>query len=250
MALRDQPYLPLYVQDFLTDERLNECSAASQGVYIKIMCIFHKSETYGGILLKQKDKQSENNCLNFANKLSNLLTFNFITIQTALEELLEEQVLRIDGDLLFQKRMVNDNGLSIKRSEIGSKGGKKTQSKNRNFAKAKHQANTENENENENENIIEVKKCIYPTIEQVKKYCFERNNSVDSETWFNFYSSKGWMIGKNKMKDWKAAVRTWEKNKPQNGREQKQQLGNISNSGVGDDYRRSILERLQSAGGK
>jgi hypothetical protein len=50
-----------------------------------------------------------------------------------------------------------------------------------------------------------------PTLEEVKAYCKERNNKVDAERWYDFYSSKGWMIGKNKMKDWKAAVRTWEK---------------------------------------
>jgi hypothetical protein len=50
-----------------------------------------------------------------------------------------------------------------------------------------------------------------PTLEEVKAYCKERNNKIDAERWYDFYSSKGWMIGKNKMKDWKAAVRTWEK---------------------------------------
>ena len=49
-----------------------------------------------------------------------------------------------------------------------------------------------------------------PSLEEVKQYCKERNNSVDPESFVDFYSSKGWMIGKNKMKDWKAAVRTWE----------------------------------------
>ncbi len=54
MALRNQPYFPLYVQDFLTDEKLAECSAESTGVYIRLMCILHKSEEYGCILLKTK----------------------------------------------------------------------------------------------------------------------------------------------------------------------------------------------------
>jgi len=52
-----------------------------------------------------------------------------------------------------------------------------------------------------------------PTLEEVKKYCTERNNGVNSDKWHNFYSAKGWMVGKNKMKDWKAAVRTWEEKK-------------------------------------
>ena len=50
-----------------------------------------------------------------------------------------------------------------------------------------------------------------PTLEEVTEYCKERNNSVDANRFIDFYESKGWFIGKNKMKDWKAAVRTWER---------------------------------------
>lgn len=53
---------------------------------------------------------------------------------------------------------------------------------------------------------------IKPTVEEIKAYCLERNNNIDSQHFFDFYESKGWMVGKNKMKDWKACVRTWEKN--------------------------------------
>lgn len=49
-----------------------------------------------------------------------------------------------------------------------------------------------------------------PTIDEIKNYCLERKSKVDADKFFDFYSSKGWMVGKNKMKDWKAAVRTWE----------------------------------------
>ena len=50
-----------------------------------------------------------------------------------------------------------------------------------------------------------------PTLEEIKKYCLERKNKVDAERFRDFYESKGWMVGKNKMKDWKACVRTWER---------------------------------------
>jgi len=148
MALRDQPYLPLYVQDYLTDEKLNMCSAATQGIYIKIMCIMHKSEQYGTILLKQNDKQKSSSCLNFAYKLAKLLPFDVNEINTALDELINENVIYINTDKLIQKRMVRDNEISIIRSKAGSKGGKKTQK----FAKAKIKANSEYEYENENIN--------------------------------------------------------------------------------------------------
>lgn len=52
-----------------------------------------------------------------------------------------------------------------------------------------------------------------PTIDEIKIYCLERNNGVDYQHFYDFYESKGWMVGKNKMKDWKACVRTWERNK-------------------------------------
>ena len=51
-----------------------------------------------------------------------------------------------------------------------------------------------------------------PTIEEVSEYCLERKNGIDPQKWWDSYQSKGWMIGKSKMKDWKAAVRTWENN--------------------------------------
>lgn len=50
-----------------------------------------------------------------------------------------------------------------------------------------------------------------PELFEVESYCADRGNNVDASRFHNFYTSKGWMVGKSKMKDWKAAVRTWEK---------------------------------------
>jgi len=51
-----------------------------------------------------------------------------------------------------------------------------------------------------------------PNLEEVENYCKERGNSIDPEQFCDFYESKGWMVGKNKMKSWQASVRYWEKN--------------------------------------
>ena len=51
-----------------------------------------------------------------------------------------------------------------------------------------------------------------PSISDIKQYCIERNNNVDAQHFYDHYESNGWKVGKNSMKDWKAAVRTWEKN--------------------------------------
>ena len=50
-----------------------------------------------------------------------------------------------------------------------------------------------------------------PSIDAIREYCVSRSNNVDAEQFFNFYESKGWVVGKSPMKDWKAAIRTWEK---------------------------------------
>lgn len=57
-----------------------------------------------------------------------------------------------------------------------------------------------------------IKKFVKPTLEEVRNYCLERKNNVNAEKFIDFYEAKDWYIGKNKMKDWKAAVRTWERN--------------------------------------
>lgn len=105
-----------------------------------------------------------------------------------------------------------------------------TPTENTNRERIENALRTEQEqNENNNNNVKKEKKekkvlGIYgdtqfkpPTIEEVKEYCLERNNDVDANKWHDFYSSKGWMVGKNKMKDWKAAVRTWEHKDKQGG---------------------------------
>lgn len=56
-----------------------------------------------------------------------------------------------------------------------------------------------------------------PSIDQVRAYCQERKNTVNADQFVDFYSSKGWMVGNNRMKDWKACVRTWEQRSKNNG---------------------------------
>lgn len=57
-----------------------------------------------------------------------------------------------------------------------------------------------------------AKRFTPPTLEEVTAYCIERGNNVDAQHFIDYYTSNGWLVGKNKMKDWKAAVRTWERN--------------------------------------
>lgn len=70
------------------------------------------------------------------------------------------------------------------------------------------------------------KRFVPPAVEQVREYCLERGNGVDPQRFVDHYTSNGWMVGKNKMKDWKAAVRTWERNVKESPKPQTQKSSN------------------------
>ena len=74
------------------------------------------------------------------------------------------------------------------------------------------EADTEADTDTKKNPVPHARHFEIPALGEVAAYCQERGNSVDPQQWFDFYTSKGWMIGKNRMKDWRAAVRTWEKN--------------------------------------
>ena len=191
MALRDQPYLPLYIQDYLTDEKLNMCSWQTQGIYIKILCILHKQKKYGSILYKPKSKQTESIIKNFALILVRQIPCQMNDMENALNELIDNEVLMIENNELYQKRMLKDGETSIARSIAGKKGGgnpnlhkqkyKQTpKQKYKQIPEDEYEDEYENEyedesedesnNENVNENV-KVKKIVKETnIVQTKNY--------------------------------------------------------------------------------
>lgn len=102
-----------------------------------------------------------------------------------------------------------------KRREAGRKGGQayRKHSASTEEAKASKQEPKEKEKVKVKvkENVKESKRFAPPSLEEVAGYCFDRNNGVDPQRFVDFYSSKGWKVGNSPMKDWKAAVRTWER---------------------------------------
>lgn len=141
MALRDQPYLPLYVNDFLSDEKLNECSAEATGVYIRLMCLMHKSSEYGYIILRERDIEKftsqiksklqanhEQECVNhiqiMALALQRKMPYTAEEIENGLCELLDAGVIKSEDYKIYQPRMVRDGALSAVRAKAGSAGGK------------------------------------------------------------------------------------------------------------------------------
>ena len=112
-------------------------------------------------------------------------------------------------------KLLEDNGYIIRDVKY-KQGSREIESR---YIKLVDTPSLKNYTDNTNINIINTnltdsnRKALFkkPTLDSVKYYCIERNNNIDAEAFLDFYESKDWKIGKNKMKDWKAAVRTWER---------------------------------------
>jgi len=170
---------------FMTDEEV--------GKYIKILCLLHQ---HNGRLEKHK-------------------------IEKVVGKLSESILEKLDSDsngCLFNKRLLLE---TKKRRDYCESRRKNIQKRYKKPTYVEHMnKHMENENENINKDInkdidLNSKKkskvyIIPPVIEDVISYCQERKNNVNAEAWYNHYMAKGWFIGKTKMVDWKAAVRTWE----------------------------------------
>ena len=124
--------------------------------------------------------------------------------------------------------------------------------KNRTNASARYQSQAiasdrkrstyEYDNDNDYDNYLnkrEEKKRRFtpPSLQEVKDYCVQRNNNVSPENFVNFYTAKDWMVGKNKMRDWKAAVRTWE----QRERPEKNAFNRMKNNSYDFDELERVL---------
>jgi hypothetical protein len=103
------------------------------------------------------------------------------------------------------------------RRVAGGKGGKQkvanaSKSKQNVANLADSDSKSDSDSDSKNKKDSKNKNFTPPTLQEVKNYCQERNNTVNPEKWISHYQSNGWKVGKNSMKDWKAAVRTWEGN--------------------------------------
>lgn len=108
-----------------------------------------------------------------------------------------ERLVGSETDWAVKKRIYRENHPVIE---------DKTRTKKDNVRQEK-----EKELEKELEKDIKVRRFTPPTPTEVQQYCSESGHYIDADAFVDFYASKNWMVGKNKMKDWKSAVRNWER---------------------------------------
>ncbi len=119
------------------------------------------------------------------------------------EILFEEQ-----EDLLVNKSWLDDI------RDIKERSKKRKEAAEQRWKKEKQKPNKNPRKPKETQSVID-NKSIPPSIDSIRDYCNERMNNIDPQRFFDFYQSKGWLVGKSKMKDWKAALRNWENSNKQ-----------------------------------
>lgn len=197
------PAMLFYTSDFLTGVTL--LSMKERGQYITLLCL---QQQLGHMTLKQMTTA--------VGKLSEAVAGKFVQDEDGL-------YYNIRADIEINKRKAHSDK---QRENVQKRWNKNTElipsDVPKEYDGIYHGITTviplENENEIENKNIKSTtkvdkndKKFKPPTVEEVRAYCTERGNNVDAQSFVDFYTSNGWKVGKNSMKDWRASVRTWER---------------------------------------
>lgn len=155
-------------------------------------------------------------------------------VRNFLKMLENESMIIVKSD--SKKTVINIVNYSVYQDSDNKKATVKRQSSDSDTT-VKHTNKNEKNEKNEKNNI---RRFTPPTYEQVSSYCLERNNNVDAHRFVDHYEANGWMRGKTKMKDWKAAVRFWERS---NGGGSKTNNNNLGHMDCERDYDFGSLEQ-------
>jgi hypothetical protein len=192
--MAEQPWFKFYAADYLLDPDVDALPRQAEALLVRMWCVCHR----------------EGSCPADADTLARktLCSVEYVLqCKSQCEPLFE---LRQDGKL-YSRRMEEEK----LRSEQARKNANKRYAQTNPKSKSKSESKSESESErgtadctaNRTANCTAAHK---PTLNEVRAYCEERKNHVDPQKWFDHYCSNGWKVGRNPMKDWKAAVRTWE----------------------------------------
>lgn len=208
--------------DWLKDRELRSVSLAARGLWMDMLCLMCESSRKGFL------QQRNGNPLppEMLAKLAGAHADEVIRLLTELET---SGVFSRTGDgVIFSRRIVRDENRRLTNRENGKRGGnpRLSESDNRtsNRTPNRHSNRPPNRDgpaglsprivldSSEEDCSWKTGKTIPPSQEDVVNYCAYKKSPIDPVAFWNFYESKGWMIGKNRMKDWHRAVATWERN--------------------------------------
>ena len=208
--LAQYPMFPMWVQDYLADT--SHLNATEHGVYHLLL--------YRYWLTDCKPLPEDLNFLLRVTKCRSKRVVSHI-----LEQFWELSTDLSTGNGWRHKRVESEFCAAQERSSVARKSAEKrwkiNDDSNANAMRTQCSPSPTQKKEKDSTYVESKKKksrrFVKPTLEQVRTYCQERGNNVDPAAWMDHYEAKGWVVGKAPMKDWKAAVRTWERMNGSNG---------------------------------
>lgn len=186
-------------------------------IWFKLLCLAGRTNTNGVLMLNDKIAYTDE-------MLAAIFRRKPATVQLALRTFEQFGMIEIIGNVItipnWEKHQNTDRLTEIREYNRLAKQRSRANQKllaNVNDTSMTCQSCHDTDKEIDKEVDIEVEKRAYkrfsaPTVDEVRNYCKERNNTVDAQRFIDHYEANGWHVGKNKMKDWKAAVRNWERN--------------------------------------
>jgi len=214
-------------------------------IWFKLLCLAGKQNRDGFLMLNDKLAYTEE-------MLATVFRRPLNTVRLALKTFQQFQMIEIiDGTICianWEKHQNIDKLAELR--EYNRLAQQKSRAKRKLLSAGKSDVNDSQENVNDSQGTdIEeekeeekekkkenVKRFSPPTIEEVKAYCAERKNNVDAQRFVDYYTSNGWLVGKNKMKDWRAAVRTWERNNSSSSKNSNIAVNNNASNDLDDIF--------------
>jgi uncharacterized protein YdaU (DUF1376 family) len=188
--MSEQPWFKFYAADYLLDPDVDAMPREAEALLVRMWCICHREGSCPVDVetLARKTQCSQEYITQFKPQCQAFfeLRDGKLYSRRMEEEKLRSEQARKNANKRYAPKSKSDSK-SESESERGTATGSATGSA---VASAAHK----------------------PTLNEVQAYCAERKNGVDPQQWFDHYSSNGWKVGRNPMKNWKAAVRTWERN--------------------------------------
>lgn len=206
------PYVKWHGRDWLGDPLLRMITPEVRGVWIDLLCAMMEADPYGHLAVNGKPMSDE--------QAARLIGTDIGTYKGCLKVIEESGISSRTADgLLYSRRLVRDHELFLCASNSGRKGGgnpalrmKKNQEARSQKPEAKGSLKPPIEGGIKvDDNPSKSAKFQKPTAIQVAEYGKSIGYNIDGERFIDFYTSKGWLVGKTPMKDWKACVRTWKK---------------------------------------
>lgn len=210
-----RPSFQFYPGDWLRDTALRLCTLEARGLWIDMICLMHEGNPYGHLRVSLKDILPPD--------LARIVGVSLPTVEGYLKELEDAGVFsRTEQGTIFSKRMVNDEILRNKRANGGN-----LSKNNPNVPQKKvilegypsdHPSPpslgvSPSSSSSSSNNIIMIK-FKKPSVEEVAEYANSLGFDLDATHFLDYHETRGWKLkGGVSVKDWKACIRTWKKNR-------------------------------------